>query len=164
VNRRGHHFPEFYATLLLKRMLSDRPIGYVDLRSPAGIGLGALVYNYDGTVFASDEGRMLAEMGDRTFELGDLRRDDYRSLVLSDKLINLIGNTLAQCAPQCSSCAYEPHCGAEPVFHHATQGDALGIKPLSEFCARQKGVLQLLFEILDGGGEDAAVLRRWASG
>ena len=37
VNWRGRHFLEFYATLLLKRMLSDRPIGYVDLRSPAGI-------------------------------------------------------------------------------------------------------------------------------
>ena len=163
VNRRGHHFPEFYASLLLKRMLSDQPIGYVDLRSPAGVGLGALVYNYDGKVFAADEGRMLAEMGDRTFELGDLRTDDYHSLVLSDKLVSLVGDTLAQCAPQCSSCAYEPHCGADPVFHHATQGDALGIKPLSEFCRRQKGVLQLLFEILDGGGEEAAVLRRWVS-
>jgi hypothetical protein len=163
LNRRGHHFPEFYATLLLKRMLSDQPIGYVDLRSPAGIGLGALVYNYDGRVFASDEGRMLAEMGDRTFELGNLHTDDYRSLVLSDKLINLIGGTLAQCAPQCSSCAYEPHCGADPVYHHATQHEPLGIKPLSEFCGRQKGVLQLLFEILDGGGEEAAVLRRWVS-
>jgi len=108
--------------LLLKRMLSDRPIGYVDLRSPAGIGLGALVYNYDGKVFASDEGRMLAEMGDRTFELGDLRTDDYRSLVLSDKLVGLIGNTLAQCAPQCSSCAYEPHCGAEPVLSSRDPG------------------------------------------
>jgi hypothetical protein len=163
VNRCGHHFPEFYATLLLKRMLSDQPIGYVDLRSPAGIGLGALVYNYDGKVFASDEGRMLAEMGDRTFELGDLRTDDYPSLVSSDKLVSLIGDTLAQCAPQCNSCAYEPHCGADPVFHHATQGDTLGIKPLSEFCRRQKGVLQLLFDILDGGGEEAAVLRRWVS-
>ena len=163
VNRRGHYFPEFYATLLLKRMLSDQPLGYVDLRSPAGIGLGALVYNYDGKVFASDEGRMLAEMGDGTFELGDLRRNDYRSLVLSEKLVGLIGDTLAQCAPQCNSCAFEPHCGAEPVFHHATQGDAVGIKPLSEFCARQKGMLQLLFEILDRGGEEAAVLRRWAS-
>jgi His-Xaa-Ser system radical SAM maturase HxsB len=163
VNRRGHHFPEFYASLLLKRMLSDRPIGYVDLRSPAGIGLGALVYNYDGKVFASDEGRMLAEMGDRTFELGDLRTDDYRSLILSEKLIGLIGTTLSQCAPQCSSCAYEPHCGAEPVFHYATHGDAIGIKPLSEFCARQKFLVQLLFEILDRGGEDAAVLRRWVN-
>jgi uncharacterized protein len=66
VNKNGRHFPEFYASLLLKRLLTDVPIGYVDLRSPAGIGLGALVYNYDGRVFASDEGRMLAEMGDRT--------------------------------------------------------------------------------------------------
>jgi uncharacterized protein len=163
VNRRGRHFPEFYATLLVKRMLSDTPIGYVDLRSPAGIGLGALVYNYDGKVFASDEGRMLAEMGDRTFELGDLRTDDYKSLILSDKLVDLIGRTLTQCAPQCSTCVFEPHCGADPVYHHATQGDALGIKPFSDFCNRQKSVLQLLFEILDGGGQDAAILRRWAS-
>ena len=50
-------------------------------------GLGALVYNYDGKVFASDEGRMLAEMGDNTFELGHVERDDYRSLILSDKLV-----------------------------------------------------------------------------
>ena len=142
-------------------MLTDRPIGYVDLRSPAGIGLGALVYNYDGKVFASDEGRMLAEMGDRTFELGDLAIDDYRSLVLSDKLIDLVSASLTQCAPQCSTCAYEPHCGADPVYHHATQSDPVGIKPLSEFCARHKGIFRLLFELLEG--EDGAVLRRWAA-
>src|SRR6266851_4284059 len=145
VNKRRRHFPEFYATLLLRRMLSDRPIGYVDLRSPAGVGLGALVYNYDGKVFASDEGRMLAEMGDRTFELGDLETDDYASLVLSDKLLELVGGSLSQCSPECTSCAFEPYCGSDPVYHHATQGDPVGIKPLSEFCARQKSVLGLLF-------------------
>jgi uncharacterized protein len=163
LNKRGTYFPEFYAALLLKRMLTDRPMGYVDLRSPAGIGLGALVYNYDGTVFASDEGRMLAEMGDRTFELGDLATDTYRSLVMSDKLIGLVSGSLTQCAPQCSTCAYEPHCGADPVYHHATQADPLGIKPLSGFCARQKGIMRLLFEMLEGSPEDAAVLRRWAA-
>lgn len=160
-NKEGRPFPEFYAKLLLTRMLSDEPTGYIDLRSPAGIGLGALVYNYDGKVFASDEGRMLAEMGDHTFELGDLRNDDYRSLTLSQKLIDLVGGSLAQCAPQCNACAYEPLCGSEPVYHHATQGDPVGIKPLSDFCARQKGVLRLLLDILEEGGEDAAVLRGW---
>jgi uncharacterized protein len=160
INRRGRHFPEFYATLILKRMLTDRPIGYVDLRSPAGIGLGALVYNYDGKVFASDEGRMLAEMGDRTFELGHVT-DSYRSLVLSDKLIELIGSSLTQCAPECSDCVFETHCGADPVYHHATQADPVGIKPLSEFCARQKGVMRLLLELLENSPQDAAILRRW---
>ena len=160
INRRGRHFPEFYATLILKRMLTDRPLGYVDLRSPAGIGVGALVYNYDGKVFASDEGRMLAEMGDNTFELGKVT-DGYRSLVLSDKLIDLIGSSLTQCAPECSDCVFEAHCGADPVYHHATQADPTGIKPLSEFCARQKGVMRLLLGLLENSPQDAAILRRW---
>jgi uncharacterized protein len=160
VNRRGRHFSEFYATLILKRMLTDRPLGYVDLRSPAGIGLGALVYNYDGKVFASDEGRMLAEMGDKTFELGHVT-DSYRSLVLSDKLIEMVGSSLTQCAPECADCVFEAHCGADPVYHHATQADPVGIKPFSEFCARQKGVMRLLLELLENSPMDAAILRRW---
>jgi His-Xaa-Ser system radical SAM maturase HxsB len=94
INRAGQHFPEFYSALILRRMLTDRPIGYVDLRSPAGIGLGALVYNYDGRVFASDEGRMLAEMGDDTFVLGHVHNDSYRSLILSDKLVHLVAASL----------------------------------------------------------------------
>lgn len=160
INRSGRHFPEFYSTLILKKMLSDRALGYVDLRSPAGIGLGALVYNYDGKVFASDEGRMLAEMGDKTFELGTVDQD-YGDLVLSDKLVDLVGRSLTQCAPMCLDCAFEPHCGAEPVFHHATQSDAVGIKPLSEFCSRQKGVMKILLGILENEPENAVVLRRW---
>ncbi len=162
LNHAGKDFPEFYATLILKKMLTDRPLGYVDMRSPAGIGLGALVYNYDGRVFASDEGRMLSEMGDNTFELGDVR-DSYRSLVLSDKLIGLISESLTQCAPMCSDCVFEPHCGADPVYHHATQGDAAGIKTISEFCRRQKGVMGLLLDILDNSPGDAAILRRWSA-
>lgn len=161
LNRNGHQFFEFYTLLLLKRILSDKPIGYVDLRSPAGIGLGALVYNYDGRIFASDEGRMLAEMGDRTFELGHVERNDYRSLMLSEKLTSLVAASLTQCAPECHECVFESHCGADPVFHYATQGDPIGIKPLSGFCHRQKGVMASILEMLDGGSSDAAVLRSW---
>jgi uncharacterized protein len=160
INRTKRHFPEIFATLILKRMLTDRPIGYVDLRSPAGIGLGALVYNYDGKVFASDEGRMLAATGDNAFELGNVT-DSYRSLILSEKLIDLVGSSLTQCAPMCCDCAFEPHCGSNPVFHHATQKDSVGIKPLSEFCSRQMGVIGLLQDILDNSPEDAPILRRW---
>jgi len=163
INHAGQRFFEFYTLLLLRRMLTDQPIGYVDLRSPAGIGIGALVYNYDGKVFASDEGRMLAEMGDNTFELGHVNNDNYRSLILSDKLIELVSSSLTQCAPECLNCVYESHCGANPVFHHATQKDSLGIKPLSFFCARQKGVLNELIDLLDNSSNDAKVLRQWGA-
>lgn len=161
INHQGRQFREFYASLILTRMFSDKPIGYVDLRSPSGVGIGALVYNYDGNVFASDEGRMLAETGDDTFRLGHVDSDTYRSLVLSDKLIETISATLTQCAPECSTCVFESHCGADPVYHHATQGEALGIKPLSGFCARQKGIMSLLLDILETSPKDAAILRGW---
>ena len=161
LNRRGTPFTEFYARLVLQRMLSDRPTGYVDLRSPAGTGLGALVYNYDGRVFASDEGRMLAETGDDTFELGRVETATYSSLMLSEKLIEHVATSLTQGAPECMDCVFEPHCGADPVYHHATQRDVVGIKPLSGFCTRQKGVMGLLVDLLERSPQDAEILRRW---
>jgi uncharacterized protein len=161
INKRGKHFPEYFAALLVQRIFSDRPIGYVDLRSPAGIGLGAIVYNYDGSVFASDEGRMLAEMGDRTFELGHVSRDEYRSLMRSENLVYAIGASLTQVAPMCSTCAFEPYCGADPVYHHATQGDFQGVKPTSSFCHRQKGIFGLLFRLMDESPENVRVLKSW---
>jgi hypothetical protein len=106
---------------------------------------------------------MLAEMGDDTFELGHVDTASYRSLILSDKLIDLVASSLTQCAPECSDCVFEQHCGADPVYHHATQRDPVGIKPLSEFCSRQKGVMSLLLDILDNEPENAAILRRWGS-
>lgn len=163
INKSGRRFSEFFSALLVRRLLSDEPVGYVDLRSPAGIGLGALVYNYDGTVFASDESRMLAEMGDRRFELGNVREHTYRDLILSDTLVSAVADSLTQAAPQCSSCVFEPNCGADPVYHYATQNDLLGIKPLSEFCERQKGAITHLFHLLESSPDDAAILRSWAS-
>jgi His-Xaa-Ser system radical SAM maturase HxsB len=163
LNKKGGYFPEFYASLLLQRILTDRTPGYVDLRSPAGTGLGALVYNYDGAVFASDEGRMLAEMNDRSFEIGHVETDDYCSIITSDKLVNIVSQSLTQCAPMCSTCAYEPFCGADPVYHHATQSDYVGIKPLSNFCARQKSVLTHLMDLLENSPDDARILKSWVS-
>ena len=102
-------------------------------------------------------------MGDSTFELGHVDTATYRSLVFSEKLIDLVAASLTQCAPECLNCVFEPHCGADPVYHHATQQDSVGIKPLSEFCARQKGVMRLLLDIMESSLEDAAILRRWGS-
>lgn len=85
-----------------------------------------------------------------------------RSLILSDKLVSNIASSLSQCAPECHDCVFESHCGADPVYHHATHGDPLGIKPLSGFCQRQKGVMSTILDLLDNSPEEAAVLRSWS--
>ena len=67
LNLKGFGFTEYYAAMVLRKMLTPFQPGYVDLLSPAGAGVAAVVYNYDGDVYASDESRMLAEMGDKSF-------------------------------------------------------------------------------------------------
>lgn len=162
LNKRGIPFREFYAATILAKMLTPFQPGFVDLMSPAGIGIGALVYNYDGGVYASDESRMLAEMGDETFKLG-MVYDSYESLITSDKLLDPLDASFAASAPMCSDCAFEPYCGADPVYHHATQGDFVGRKPESGFCKRNMAIFKGLIARIEADADIRELFTRWAN-
>jgi uncharacterized protein len=153
---------EIYASIIAKKMLTNSDPGYVDLTSPAGIGIGALVYNYDGDVYASDEGRMLAEMNDRTFRLGNVHDSSYADLMLSDSLLDPLMESVTLSAPMCSTCAFEPYCGADPVFHHATAGNFLGHKAFSAFCQRNMGVFTMLLRKMCDDPYFLDLMRQWA--
>lgn len=163
LNSRGVDLYERYASIILKKMLTNDDPGYVDLTSPAGIGIGAVVYNYDGDVYASDEGRMLAEMGDKTFCLGNLHRDSYEEIMLSDALLDPLEQSFALSAPMCTDCAFEPYCGADPVFHHTTMGDFLGQKPLSAFHRRNEHIFKLLLGKYETDPQARETFLRWSN-
>jgi radical SAM protein with 4Fe4S-binding SPASM domain len=144
-------------------MLSPFEPGYVDQMSPAGIGIAAVIYNYDGHVYASDESRMRAEMGDTTFRLGNIHTDSYEQIFRSDALLNPLESSFANSVPMCSDCAFEPFCGAEPVYHHATQGDFVGRKPLSGFCSRNMEISRFLISALHKDDDTGRILRSWVT-
>jgi His-Xaa-Ser system radical SAM maturase HxsB len=161
INKGGYPLREEFATILLRKVFSPSPYGYVDLQSPAGLAIGAIVYNYDGSIYASDEGRMLAEMGDTTFRLGHLDTDSYESVFLSETLLSVLDTTMPEGSPMCSDCPFLPYCGADPVFHKATQGDVVGHKAFSDFCRKQKGVLSHLIETLEEDSVTRDVMMGW---
>ncbi|MCY2928046.1 MAG: His-Xaa-Ser system radical SAM maturase HxsB [Planctomycetota bacterium] len=162
LNRGGLFFREEFAALLLRKMLTPYPTGYVDLQSPAGIGIAGIVVNYDGTVYASDESRMLAEMGDKTFALGDVATDTYEDIIGSDKLHGILAATMTEGMPECHDCACQPYCGSDPVRHYRTQGDMVGFKPSSEFCKKTLGVTTHLVRLLQDDPGAADILAQWA--
>lgn len=161
LNLRGIPFREEYSSLILRKMLTPYPTGYVDLQSPAGIGIAGLVFNYDGEIYASDEARMLAETGDRRFRLGRLADDSFEDVMLSDALVDVLSETMTEGVPMCVDCGFQPYCGSDPVYHHATQGDAVGFKPSSDFCRRNMEVMRHLIRLLEDDEQAASVLQSW---
>ncbi|MBN8603133.1 MAG: His-Xaa-Ser system radical SAM maturase HxsB [Planctomycetes bacterium] len=161
LNLRGHRFREEYATLLMTKMFSPFPTSYVDLQSPAGAGLSCMVFNYDGSIYPSDESRMLAEMKDYRFRLGHLSQDTFQSVITNDSLLEMLSETMAEGTPMCSDCGFLPYCGSDPVYHHATQGDVVGRKTLSGFCHKSMGILRHLITILEDDPDRGRILRSW---
>jgi His-Xaa-Ser system radical SAM maturase HxsB len=165
LNRQGTTLVEVYTQILLRKILTPFPTGYVDLQSPAGAGIGVVAYNYDGDVYASDEARMLAEMGDRALRLGNVHENSYAEIFGGPTLRALVESSVVETLPWCSECAFAPYCGADPVFHWATQGDPVGHRPTSAFCGRNMAIFRHLFGLLRQG--DAFVQRlftSWATG
>lgn len=164
LNAKGEPFEEVYAAILLRHILTPFHSGYVDLRSPAGAGLGVLVYNYDGLVYPSDEARMAAETGDRRFALGSVRTtlDD---LLGSPAMGWLRQGAVAEELPGCDRCAFVPFCGADPVYHGAVQGDPVGDRATSEFCAKHMGLFRHFFRrIADADPQTLRTFTAWAVG
>lgn len=150
LNRAGKFFVEGYTQLLLRKILTPFATGYVDLQSPAGAGIAVAVYNYDGDVYATDESRMLAEMGDKTFRLGNVHADTYESMFGGDLLKTLVAASCVESLPGCCDCAFQTYCGCDPIENYATQGDIFGHRPTSDFCARNMFALRHLLKLYHG--------------
>lgn len=163
VNRNGTELAELTAAAYLRKMLRNEVGGYVDLMSPTGAGLATLVYNYDGNVYMSDEGRMLKEMGDTTFRLGDVRELSFNELLSQEVCIDSVATSLSWSATSCSSCALEPFCGSDPVYHQATQGDFAGYKPISDFCLRTKSIVPELMRLYQRDEFTQMLFEKWAN-
>ena len=161
LNRRGIDFTEVYAQILLRKILTPFATSYVDLQSPAGAGISAVAYNYDGEVYASDEARMLVEMGDKTFRLGNVHEDSYEQIFGGDVVRTLVESSCVEALPGCCDCAFQSFCGADPIFNHTTQGDIVGHRPTSAFCTKNMEIIKHLFGLIRS--EDDFVKRLFMS-
>jgi His-Xaa-Ser system radical SAM maturase HxsB len=160
-NLKGEYFKEEYATIILKKILTPFPVGYVDLNSPAGAITNVVLFNYDGAVYASDESRMLAESKDYTFKLGHLDHSSYHELFYGEKAQELAAVLCNESLPGCSECAFQAYCGSDPIHNYATQGDIWGYRPTSTFCQKNMELIRYLIELMDSDRQIEKVFESW---
>lgn len=156
-------FIEEMALIHLRKMFQPLKNSYVDLQSPSGYAFGALVFNYDGKVFGSDEARMLWQ----SIKLNELVLDDLSSTSLrwseNTSSVSILKSSFSCASPGCEDCAFLPYCGADPMFHLATQGDSMGDKSVSFFCGYQKEMFDLLFVLWETDQQARKVFDSWLS-
>lgn len=148
LNKKGTFFVEGYSALLLKRILTPFATGFVDLQSPAGVGIAGAIYDYDGSVYVADEGRMMARFKNYYFRLGNVNENTHQEMFNGEKLHSILNNACTECLPECADCVFQPYCGADPVRNLSEQGDIVGHRPTNEMCKKNKAIIHYLFELL----------------
>lgn len=162
INRNGYYLKEGLASIFLRKILEGIATNYMELRSPCGAALGQIAYYYDGNIYTCDEGRMLAEMGNRAFHLGNTAKDDYDSLMNSKVCKAVCSSSILESLPSCSDCVYQSYCGVCPVVNFALDGDIYERYPNGYRCSINKGMLDLIFNYLQSGSKEIEnIFRSW---
>lgn len=164
INRNGTFFVETYAQLILTRLLTPFSTGYVDLQSPAGAGIGVAVYDYDGSVYVSDEARMLGATNDKTFCLGNVHTHSYEQMFASNLMKSIVEQSCIESLPGCSDCAFNPYCGADPVFNYATQRDMIGVRPSNDFHKKNFYIIKYLLSLYENDPQVREIFWSWING
>ena len=98
----------------------------------------------NGNVYTCDEGRMMAEMGDEAFRLGNVYENGYSEWIESGTCKAVCSASLLDTLPGCCDCVYKPYCGVCPVVNYAINGSIT--RNCRERCRIYKGILDTLFE------------------
>lgn len=147
-NKKGIYISEGHATIFLQKIIGHFSGNYMELRSPCGASTGQIAYYYDGNVYTCDEGRMLAEMGNPFFKLGNVYTDNYNTLMESRVCSAICQASVLEGLASCSDCVYQPYCGVCPVINLALDNNIYERQPNNYRCRIYKGILDTLFELL----------------
>ena len=163
INQSDGFFKEDHAAILLSR-IDGKFVNYMELRSPCGASIGQLAYYADGDIFTCDEGRMLHEMGDHTFRLGNVFENTYSDIINNGVCKTVCASSILETIPTCCDCVYQPYCGTCPVVNYAKSQDIIEKEPRGYRCKIYSGMLDYLFRLLLNEDTDVIdILKAWSN-
>lgn len=136
-------FEESYLTLCLARIFQAGHDRHVDLRNPNPVGADYVLIDFDGTVYPTDEARMLSRSGVVDLAIGTVATGwDTPARELLDRHSTNIGD------PACDSCAYQPWCGRDLVDDLSRYGTILKPRHETFFCQKHLHMFDLAMRLI----------------
>ncbi len=161
VNKKGYLLIEGLAGIMLSKIINQESVNFMELRSPCGAGIGQLAYYYDGDIYTCDEGRMLAEMGDKKFLLGNVLKSNFKDLIESEITKEASEASCLECSKICHSCVYMPYCGTCPVLNYARSGKMELDNKEDYKCKINSGILDILFSYIQKDKSVLKIFKNW---
>jgi radical SAM protein with 4Fe4S-binding SPASM domain len=142
-NDRSRVLEETYLCIALRRIFYPGCERHVDLRSPNPMGIDYIVVDHDGTVFPTDEARMLSRSGVIDLSIGTIAQG--WNTEARDTLNRHASN---DDDPACRRCAFQPYCGRDLIDDIARYGRIDLPREETEFCRRHLHLFDFVFSLI----------------
>ncbi len=163
LNKNGTYFRESLTSIYLKKIFNPIDPAFMDIRSPSGIAVWGVAYNYDGKIYASDESRMLWRMWDDTFLMSEWKWDgeqNYIEMSNSDITKIAIQSSTLDWLPWYNEHVYKPYIGVDIIHNHKLAWNVYNPIQKDEKMQMQIAIIDYIFEKLQDP-DDEKVLMSW---
>ena len=149
LNKAWKNFREQITCVYLSKILSPQDPNFMDVRSPSGIAIGWVAYNYDGKVYASDESRMLWRMWIDDFLMTDMKEtweETYREMMNSDLTKISVQSSCLDGLPGYNDHVYKPYIWVDIIHNFKTTWSLYNPVMKDEKVKLQVAILDYIFE------------------
>lgn len=155
INLKGIFLGEMGSRIMLQKIIGNKDSGYTELSSPCGAVLGQLLYNYDGSIYTCDEGRMTKT---DDFLLGDTT-NDYHDIITNTKTKALLASSCLENL-FCDYCVYGSYCGVCTVKNLAEHGNLFPNITATFDCKLRMAQFDYLFQKMEDK-EILSIFKKW---
>ena len=151
------YFEEVYVADLVRKIFTGGGGAFIDFRSPSAFIRDMAVIDFDGTIYPSDEARMLTRIRHVDLAVGTLF-----SGLDEEKITTLNSVALNETHPDCIHCAYMPFCGVDLVDDLSRYKRVDLPKSRTWFCNKQMFFFDWIFEKIHTNDADwIPIFSRW---
>ena len=155
LNKKGIDIMERGAYNILCKILAYKDPLYVEMMSPTGMGRTTLLYNFDGGIYSSDEGRMIPEP---IFRIGTVDQEPLNVLASEDN-INTWASSFLDLT--CYNSAFRPWGGIHPVHVYHNQGTVIPNISSHDFYKIYCLQCKFLIEKIAENGYEKEIFMKW---
>ncbi len=151
INQSGYKLKEMISSVYLAKILLNIDWGFMDIRSPSGVAIGWVAYNYDGKVYAGDEARMLGRMGMEDFLMTPMLEtgeDTYKAMANSVITKIAVQSSTLDGLPGYNDHVYKPYLWTDILYNYTQYGSPYSVFSKDEKNQMQIVILDYLFEKL----------------